>query len=160
MYGEGSPCSHKNASADTICPQRAHRVLYNDFICGSIRSSALYDAANSDNADLRSSIFGGVDAISSKNLATGLLAVTKSLYPARAASTIDRGEAPNGSKIHDPLGIFLDNQVEMTPSGICGRYRDNGSGFFIASPGIYTIDPNMLWSIDDSISSSLKIARD
>ena len=98
-----------------------YEVRYARLLCRRTASSA--------RAALRSSSLGGSAIISSKNLVIGLLAVTRTRYPALAASTATRGDAQKGSKIQEPWGIFFRNHVEMTPSGIGGRYRDNGSGF-------------------------------
>jgi hypothetical protein len=104
----------------------------------------MYEEASSARAALRYSVLGGSAIISSKNLTIGLLAVTSILYPARAASTAIRGEALKGSNIQEPRGTFIGNQVEIMPSGIGGRYRDNGSDFVGGTPGMYGIVPNTL----------------
>ncbi len=66
----------------------------------------------------------------------GLLIVTSTRYPARAASSTSRGENPNGSSNQAEAGTCRGSHEEITPSSRGGMNRESGPGAAGPNPGM------------------------
>ncbi len=93
-------------------------------------------AASSAKADCKSSSFGGLAPSSNINRASGLLAETSTLHPARAISSENSGEVPNGSNTQNPPSKLSAIQLAAIHSGMGGKNRESSPVGFAGFPEI------------------------